>query len=126
MPCWSSRAAPLRKTRGGSDGGGGQTTVDAELEKWFAYPDQKAFVMLKWIDATLALKKMEDQPHFSTARSTWLSGCRVMRMMKENYSAVCNMLDWLHRNRDREDFLPCHWQPAPPAHPPRTGRLQRQ
>ena len=94
---------------GASENLGSDLLSDVELVDWFPDPCETAAVMLKWIEATMALEKIQDEPQLSRARGTWLAGCcEIRNTMKGNYSAVCSVLDGLTtqiRNLDPEALI---------------------
>ncbi len=65
-----------------------------ELVARFTDPVQTSTLLLKWLNATSALRAAQDQPAYASARAKWADCCRLMGKLN-NFETVCNMLDGL-------------------------------
>ena len=62
---------------------------------------QQSTVMFKWINARATLSRMQDQPAYSQAHSIWIAACRVIDLVKDDYSKTCRFLDKLTKSMQK-------------------------
>jgi hypothetical protein len=78
-----------------SDSLGSEESLENELMRIYTNEKQHTAVMVKWINAKVAVAAMQDQPAHASARAKWEAGCRVIGKMKDDYESVCSMLEGL-------------------------------
>ena len=76
-------------------------SFEAELLSIFKDHPQQSTVMFKWINARATLSRMQDQPAYSQAHAVWIAACRVIDLVKDDYSKTCRFLDKLTKSMQK-------------------------